>query len=164
MFRRRSNSIKYIKEKQHQKTLQQIQDWQLVQQNSNRTDPFSCEEWEEGRDSLSTSSNQTDSSPQLDSREVNTTFISGPAETASVEELIGYLLEQPYESKLYEECSECRGRFQGGQSGVVQLGCRHHFHKECAQKWLRREGFLQAFYAVCPKCKYSVFQMQRLYD
>ena len=38
-------------------------------------------------------------------------------------------------------------------SQVMQLGCKHHFHADCIQPWLKLQGRA----AACPLCKQLVF-------
>jgi len=46
------------------------------------------------------------------------------------------------------ECSICLVQFED-QDKIRKLSCRHHFHKECLDQWLHRQG-------TCPNCKMDV--------
>lgn len=46
------------------------------------------------------------------------------------------------------ECSICLVEFENNDK-IRKLACRHHFHKECLDQWLHRQG-------TCPNCKLDV--------
>ena len=48
-------------------------------------------------------------------------------------------------------CSICLGDFHRSSSLVLQLTCRHVFHRECLLHWLQS-------HSRCPYCRFAVYQ------
>ncbi|KAK9949697.1 hypothetical protein M0R45_005214 [Rubus argutus] len=54
---------------------------------------------------------------------------------------------RPHEAT--SECSVCLSEFEDGEK-IRQLKCKHRFHKDCVDKWLRQ------YWATCPLCRTRV--------
>lgn len=48
-----------------------------------------------------------------------------------------------------EVCSICYYNIKEGEK-IVQLPCRHYFHDQCIEEWLRKQK-------TCPLCKQEIF-------
>lgn len=68
---------------------------------------------------------------------------------ASVEEITEHSELRPYAPEMFPDaedakCVVCLGEYEAGDE-LRYLRCQHHFHKECVDEWLRRQG-------SCPLC------------
>jgi len=52
------------------------------------------------------------------------------------------------EEKNEDECSICYERISEKES--VKLKCKHVFHKDCMEQWVKKSG-------TCPLCRYNIF-------
>lgn len=50
--------------------------------------------------------------------------------------------------KIYEECSICLENLDY-KSDIIELRCRHIYHKKCIQQWFERNN-------VCPICLFKI--------
>ncbi|XP_073708183.1 uncharacterized protein [Garra rufa] len=53
-------------------------------------------------------------------------------------------------------CLICHEELRNGRSGIQELHCGHHFHKECFEKWLWQKQ-------SCPTCRVHVTMPEPLY-
>ena len=52
---------------------------------------------------------------------------------------------------LEEECSICQTNYQEKELMRELPNCKHHFHKRCLDKWLKKK-------AQCPMCRKNLFE------
>ena len=58
------------------------------------------------------------------------------------------------DGKIDEECSICYEAIKSEDS--VKLKCKHVFHKECMEQWVKKSG-------TCPLCRYNIFLCDYFY-